>query len=339
MARTAIVLMNLGGPDSLDAVEPFLFNLFSDPAIIRLPWLLRVPLARLVARGRARTAREIYARLGGASPLLANTEAQARALDEQLGADYRSFIAMRYWHPNSADAVRVVADWGPDEIICLPLYPQFSTTTTASSLGSWHRSAARHGLDRPTHIVCCYPAEAGLVEAIAGLIRPALDQASRFAKPPRLLLTAHGLPKKIVNAGDPYPSQIELTARKIVTALALPGLDWQVCYQSRVGPLEWIGPATDSEISRAGAEEVPLVIAPISFVSEHSETLVELDLDYRRIAENCGVPAYFRVPTVGVEPAFIAALAAVVRRAGGTSKDGACSAVAGSGYARVGAMV
>ena len=131
-----------------------------------------------------------------------------------------------------------------------------------------------------------------------------------FPNPPRLLLTAHGLPKKIVNAGDPYPSQVELTAREVVAALARPGLDWRVCYQSRVGPLEWIGPATDAEIRRAGAAKVPLVVAPISFVSEHSETLVELDLDYRRIAENCGVPAYVRVPTVGVATAFITALAA-----------------------------
>jgi protoporphyrin/coproporphyrin ferrochelatase len=339
MARTAVVLMNLGGPDSLDAVEPFLFNLFSDPAIIRLPWLARMPLARLIARVRARTAREIYGRLGGASPLVANTEAQARALDALLGLDYRSFVAMRYWHPTSDDAVRAVVAWGPDEIVCLPLYPQFSTTTTASSLAAWGLSAARDRLDRPTRVVCCYPAEAGFVEANAGLIRPALDQASGFGKPPRLLLTAHGLPKNIVNAGDPYPGQVELTARGIVASLARPGLDWQVCYQSRVGPLEWIGPETNAEIRRAGAEHVPLVVAPISFVSEHSETLVELDLDYRRIAENCGVPAYFRVPTVGVEPAFIAALAALVRRSSSESPSAACAALAGGRCARAGASV
>jgi len=339
MARTAIVLMNLGGPDSLDAVEPFLFNLFSDPAIIRLPWLLRMPLARLVAHGRARTARDIYARLGGASPLLANTAAQARALDERLGPGYRSFVAMRYWRPTSADVARAVAEWRPDEIVCLPLYPQFSTTTTASSLAAWRRAASRQGLDCPTRVVCCYPAEAGFVEAMAGLMRPALDRASGFGKPPRLLLTAHGLPKRIVNAGDPYPKQVELTARAIVTSLARPELDWQVCYQSRVGPLEWIGPATDAEIRRAGAEGAPLVVAPISFVSEHSETLVELDLDYRRIAETCGVPAYVRVSAVGIEPAFITALAALVRRARAASQDEACAAVAGGRCARAGAAV
>jgi len=329
MSRTAIVLMNLGGPDSLDAVEPFLFNLFKDPAIIRLPTLLRLPLARLVARGRARVAREIYARLGGGSPLLANTEAQARALDAALDDRHRSFVAMRYWHPTSAEAARAVAEWAPDEIVCLPLYPQFSTTTTASSLAAWRSAAAREGLNRPTRVVCCYPVEKGFVEAIAGLIRPVLDRASGFAKPPRLLLTAHGLPKRIVAAGDPYPGQVELTAGAVVAALARPGLDCQVCYQSRVGPLEWIGPATDGEIRRAGADGVPLVVAPISFVSEHSETLVELDLDYRRVAESCGVPAYCRVATVGVEPGFIAALAALVHRAGSAARSEAC--VGGSG--------
>ena len=313
MTRTAIVLMNMGGPDSLDAVGPFLFNLFSDPAILRLPRLVRLPLARLIARRRAATARHIYARLGGASPLLANTEAQARALDELLGADFRSFVAMRYWRPTSIDAARAAAEWGPDEIVCLPLYPQYSTTTTASSLADWRQAAARIGLDRPTRIVRCYPAAAGLVSALAGLIGPALVRARFHSKPPRLLLTAHGLPQRIVDAGDPYPQQVEATARAVVAALAEPDLDWVVCYQSRVGPLKWIGPYTDAEIRRAGGDGMPLVIAPISFVSEHSETLVELDLDYRELAERSGVPAYTRVATVGTDPAFVAGLAALVR--------------------------
>jgi protoporphyrin/coproporphyrin ferrochelatase len=329
MARTAIILMNLGGPDSLDAVEPFLFNLFNDPAIIRLPPPLRWPLARLVARRRTRTAREIYARLGGASPLLANTEAQARALEAALGDRHRCFVAMRYWHPTSSEAARSVAEWGPDEIISLPLYPQFSTTTTASSLADWRRAAAQQGLNRSTRIVCCYPAESGFVDTVAELIRPELVTASSHGRPPRLLLTAHGLPKRIVQAGDPYPSQVEMTARAVVAKLAQPGLDWQLCYQSRVGPLEWIGPATDAEIRRAGSKGVPLVVAPISFVSEHSETLVELDIDYRDLAERSGVPAYRRVATVGTAPGFIAALANLVREPGSPARRVACPAVSG----------
>jgi protoporphyrin/coproporphyrin ferrochelatase len=331
MARIAVVLMNLGGPDSLAAVEPFLANLFGDPAIIRLPNLVRVPLARLIAHRRARTAREIYAKLGGGSPLLANTEAQAQALEAALGPDHRLFIAMRYWRPTSLDAARAVAAWGPDEIVCLPLYPQLSTTTTVSSLADWRRAAAAERLDRPTRVICCYPEEPGLIGAMARLVGPALDRAAQGGGPPRLLLTAHGLPQKIVAAGDPYPRQVEMTARAVAVALARPGLDWRVCYQSRVGPLEWIGPATDAEIGRAGKQRVPLVVAPISFVSEHSETLVELDLDYRDLAERSGVPMYLRVPTVSVEPAFISGL---VRLITGPEADRArCPAAAGGACA------
>jgi ferrochelatase len=178
--------------------------------------------------------------------------------------------------------------------------------------------------------VCCYPSDTGFVEAIAGLIRPALDAAADHERPPRLLLTAHGLPKRIVQAGDPYPKQVETTAAAVMGALNRPVLDWTVCYQSRVGPLEWIGPATDHEIRRAGRDRVPVVVAPISFVSEHSETLVELDLDYRDLAIASGVPAYHRVPTVGTEPAFIQSLAALVRRACAEDRVGGCA----SGSAR-----
>jgi ferrochelatase len=178
--------------------------------------------------------------------------------------------------------------------------------------------------------VCCYPSDPGFIEAIAELIRPALDAAAGDEKPPRLLLTAHGLPKRIVQAGDPYPNQVETTAAAVIAALNRPGLDWTVCYQSRVGPLEWIGPATDDEIRRAGRDGLPLVVAPISFVSEHSETLVELDLDYRDLAVASGVPAYHRVPTVGTDPGFIRSLATLVRRASTEDWVGGCA----SGIAR-----
>ena len=315
MTRVAVVLMNLGGPDSLEAVRPFLVNLFSDPAIIGLPYVLRWPLARFVAWRRYPAARDIYARLGGRSPLLANTKAQARALEMVLGRNYRCFVAMRYWQPLSAQTAREVLEWAPDEIVCLPLYPQFSTTTTASSLAAWRLAAAGQGLRCPTHIVRCYPCEQGLIDAMTGLIRPALKEVSGTGQPFRLLLTAHGLPNRIVRQGDPYPDQVEQTAAAIVSALGWPELDWRVCYQSRVGPLEWIGPLTDEEIRQAGADSRALVVAPISFVSEHSETLVELDLDYRRLAEGAGVPSYRRVATVGVAPSFVGSLAKLVGRA------------------------
>jgi len=315
--RTAIVLFNLGGPDRPEAVEPFLRNLFSDPAILRVPGPLRWLLARLIARRRAPIARKIYAELGGGSPILANTEAQAKALDTALAdlGERRVFIAMRYWHPRAAAAVREVAAWKPSRSVLLPLYPQFSTTTTQSSFDEWTQAAAAAGLALPTSSIRAYADEPGFIAALADAIRPKLA-AARAAGRPRLLLSAHGLPKKIVAAGDPYQREVETTATALRRALAgEPDLDAVVCYQSRVGPLEWIGPSTQSEVERAGRDSVPVVMAPIAFVCEHSETLVELDIELRHVAEASGVPLYLRVPTVDVSPQFIGGLAGLVRSA------------------------
>lgn len=315
MSRLAVVLLNLGGPDSPEAVKPFLFNLFNDPAIIGLPQPMRWLLAKLISGRRAPLAREIYDHLGGGSPLLPNTEQQARALEESLAAtlpgdEARVFISMRYWHPFSRQTAAEVAAFAPDEIVLLPLYPQFSTTTTRSSLRDWARAAKSADLKAPTQSICCYPVQAGFVDAAATLIRDALGSSAIAL--PRILFSAHGLPKKIIAAGDPYQWQVEQTAAAIVERLSIDGLDWTVCYQSRVGPLEWIGPSTDAEIQRAGAEGVPIVIVPIAFVSEHSETLVELDIEYRKLADESGVSSFSRVPTVSTQVDFIAGLAALV---------------------------
>lgn len=315
MARTAVVLFNLGGPDRPEAVEPFLYNLFSDPSIIGLPGWLRRFVARRISRRRAPTARRIYAELGGGSPLLPNTEAQARALEARLSGaegELRVFPCMRYWHPMSDAVARAVREFDPATVVLLPLYPQFSTTTTGSSVRVWREAAAAAGLEAPTRLVCCYPSAAGFVAAAAELVRGALDEAGPGA---RVLFSAHGLPKRIVAKGDPYQEQVERTAAAIAAAAELAPGSWVVCYQSRVGPLEWIGPATDAEVRRAGADRVPVVMAPIAFVSEHSETLVELDIEYRRLATASGVPRYVRVPTVGTHPRFIDALAGLVRDA------------------------
>jgi ferrochelatase len=324
VSRVAVVLFNLGGPDSPAAVRPFLFNLFNDPHIIAAPSLVRSLLARLLAARRAKVARQVYERLGGGSPLLANTQAQASALDLALmsttvgsGDEIRSFVAMRYWHPLTDAAVRAVQDFKPDEVILLPLYPQYSYATTGSSLRVWFQEAAA-GLQAPARIVCCYPTEPGFVAATAALIRPAYERAS-LAGRPRILFSAHGLPQRLVQQGDPYQSQVEMTVAAVVAKLGIATLDWQTCYQSRVGPLEWLKPYTVDEIARAGAERRPLVVVPIAFVSEHSETLVELDVDYRHLAMDKGVPRYERVPTVGTHPAFIAGLADLVRSARGAT--------------------
>lgn len=305
--KTAVVLFNLGGPDSPDAVEPFLFNLFNDPAIIGVPNPLRWMIAKLVSRRRAPIAREIYAQIGGRSPLVPETEKQARALETALGGEYRCFIAMRYWHPFTEEAVAAVKQWGAERIVLLPLYPQFSTTTSRSSIRRWRQEAKRQGLDRPTEIVCCYPTEPGMIRAMAELTTKGLAEAGSGA---RVLFSAHGLPKKVVDKGDPYPLHVAQTAQAVADTAKL--ADWVVCYQSRVGPLEWIGPSTEAELERAAADKVPVVVVPIAFVSEHSETLVELDIEYRHKAEHLGIPAYVRVPALGDHPAFIDGLVKLV---------------------------
>ena len=318
MSKVAVVLFNLGGPDKPEAVRGFLFNLFNDPAIIGAPGPIRRLLAEFISRRRAPVASEIYAHLGGGSPLLANTAAQARALDDALGHSARVFIAMRYWHPFAAETAAEVKAFGPDHVILLPLYPQFSKTTSGSSLNDWASAAASGGLSAPTSAICCYPREPGFVEEVAEKLRSVLDEPwdepSEGARP-RVLFSAHGLPKKVVAGGDPYQWQVEESVKAVVEALSEPELDWQVCYQSRVGPLEWIGPAIEDEIVRAGRERVPVIVVPIAFVSEHSETLVELDIEYARLAEENGVPGYRRVGTVDDGPRFIGGLARLVRAA------------------------
>lgn len=320
MPKIAVVLFNLGGPDRDESVQPFLFNLFNDPAIIALPTPLRWLIARMVSRRRAVVARAIYAELGGGSPLHANTEAQAAALEDALRdlGEVRVWPCMRYWHPMSAEVAAAVRDFAPDRIVLLPLYPQFSSTTTASSYQAWRQAAAAVDLAAETSLVCCYPSDDGFLSALAVLTRRGIVQAkaaSDAGPPPRVLFSAHGLPKRVVARGDPYPQQVEETAAGVADRLGLDAADWVVCYQSRVGPLAWIGPSTDAELRRAGADRMPVVVVPIAFVSEHSETLVELDIEYRKLADSVGIPCYIRVPTVGTEAAFIAGLADQVRAA------------------------
>jgi ferrochelatase len=282
-----------------------------------LPGILRKPLGRFIARRRAPIAKQIYAHIGGRSPIVEETQAQARALEQALAVqdhDAKAFIAMRCWHPFSDGAALAVKNWAPEKIVLLPLYPQYSTTTTASSLADWQRAAKKVGLTVPTTQVCCYPAEPGFIAALADAVR----ETQAKAKPDiryRLLLSAHGLPERVVAKGDPYRWQVERTASALVEALGISGLDYSICYQSRVGPLKWIGPATDAEIRRAGAEGLGVVVAPIAFVSEHSETLVELDIEYAKLARESGVADYLRAPTVGERQPFIDALADLATRA------------------------
>lgn len=314
--KIAVVLFNLGGPDQPDAVQPFLFNLFSDPAIIGVPNPVRWMLAQLISRRRAPVAQEIYGHIGGGSPILKLTEDQASHLTirlaEQVGSDHEieCFIAMRYWHPRAAKTVQAVAAYAPDKVILAPLYPQYSTTTTRSSFEEWHKEARIAGVDWPTAELCCFPIESRFADAHAQLIKSHIQDLD-IAKT-RLLFSAHGLPKRVVDAGDPYQWQVEQTVHSVVKELGIPNLDWSVCFQSRVGPLEWIGPSTENEIKRAVSEGKGVVVVPIAFVSEHSETLVELDIEYRELAEDLGVSSYNRVPALGVSDGFMESLSELI---------------------------
>lgn len=315
MSRIAVVLFNLGGPDSLQAVRPFLRNLFADPAIIGAPTPLRLPLAELISRSRLRLARENYAAMGGASPLTPETEAQAKALSARLARlrpqdETRVFLAMRYWRPFTEDTARAVADYAPDDVVLTPLYPQFSTTTTQSSLTAWAKAYRGPGRQ---HTVCCYFDDDQFVEAHVRRIRHAFAAAGSPAGL-RLIFSAHGLPERVSASGDPYRWQVEQTCAKVTARLG-PGWDWRIAYQSRVGPLRWIGPSTTEEIESAAAEGLGVLIDPIAFVSEHVETLVELDRDYAAFAERVGASPYIRIQALRDDPVFIESLARLVIRA------------------------
>lgn len=311
--RVAVVLFNLGGPDRPEAVRPFLKNLFSDPAILRVPFFVRPLLANLIASRRQAPAAANYELLGGKSPLLELTQAQADGLQEALrarGVDARCFIAMRYWHPFSDETLRDVAGFNPDRVLLLPLYPQFSGTTTGSSLTAWREAAADAGFAADVTTLCCWFAEPGFVQASAKLIRAGLDHARASQdRPVRVLFSAHGLPESIVRNGDPYQHQVEQTVAALVAALGEPDLDHMVCYQSRATPQKWIEPSTEQAIEQAGQDERAVLVVPVAFVSDHSETLVELDIEYRDFAREHGVEGYFRVPAQNSDAGFIAALA------------------------------
>ena len=318
--RLAVVLFNLGGPDKLESVEPFLFNLFNDPAIIGLPWPARPLLAKLLSSRRREEASRNYAQMGGFSPLLAGTKAQARDLEARLAVtlpdmEARCFIAMRYWHPLTGETGKAVQAFAPNKVVLLPLYPQYSTTTTGSSTKAWRKTYKGPG---EMHEVCCFFDTEGLAQAHAHHIRQSFEAAGR-PKNLRLLFSAHGLPERVIQGGDPYQWQIERTCEAVMRELG-EGWDWQVCYQSRVGPLKWLGPSTPEAVETAAREGKGVLVVPIAFVSEHIETLIELDRDYAELAREKGCPIYLRAPVVGVEPAFVDSLAALVGAA--VSKTG-----------------
>jgi ferrochelatase len=310
--KKAVVLFNLGGPDKLESVEPFLFNLFNDPEILSIPSFLRFPLAKFISKRRAPIAKNIYKEIGNKSPILELTQEQANSLENSLSSkgDYKCFVTMRCWHPRAVDVIKKVKEFNPKEIILLPLYPQFSAATSGSSINEWNDLCKKVNYNVKTKIICCYPTESNFVKSHANLIRKTIKNVSN--KNFKLLFSAHGLPEIKIKKGDPYQWQVEETVGRIMLELKGENLDYAISYQSRVGPLKWIGPSTDEEIIRHSKEKRGIVVVPVAFVSEHSETLVELDIEYKKLAEKNGCSFYKRVPALGIEENFIKGLAELV---------------------------
>ena len=311
--KKAIILFNLGGPDKLENVEPFLFNLFNDPAILNLPTFLRYPLAKLISNRRAPVAKKIYEEIGGSSPILKLTKDQANALEKKLNQNqttnnYKCFIVMRCWHPRATEVIKDVQSYAPDEIILMPLYPQYSAATSGSSMKEWRDVCKKDNYNIKTSAICCYPTDKNFINAHTKEIIKKIEDLKNF----KLIFSAHGLPEKNIKNGDPYQWQIEQSVKKIIENLNYENLDWILSYQSRVGPLKWIGPSTDDVIVENSKIGKHIVLVPIAFVSEHSETLVELDVEYKKLAQDNGCKQYTRVPALGINEDFISAMSELI---------------------------
>jgi len=314
--RVGIVLFQLGGPDTLEAIEPFLYNLFCDPDIIDFPFarIGRKPLARLISATRARKVQHHYATIGGGSPIRRHTEQQARALEAELraqGVHARCFVAMRYWHPFTVEAIEKLRAAQCDEVVLLPLYPQYSSTTTGSSLNEWHR---RFTDDLPVHCVGAFYRNTMYLDAVIEKITDALTD---FPKPdlPEIVFSAHSVPMSVIEKGDPYQRQIEETVR-----LLMERGGWRnphrLCYQSKVGASRWLQPSLQQTLHNLAAECVrDVCVVPVAFVSDHVETLAEIDHHAREEARRLGIRQFEMSAGLNDSPKFIQALSGIVHEA------------------------
>lgn len=319
--RIGIVLLQLGGPDSVQNVQPFLYNLFCDPDIIDLPlaFLFRRPLARFISKRRVSKVQEYYKRIGGRSPILKLTTRQARALERELRGklNARVYVAMRYWHPLTDATLGALAADDIRRVVLLPLYPQYSKTTSGSSINEWKRVLALRGDgDMDTVVVNEYCEHPLYIEALVSNIRRALNRVhSADRGKVHLVFSAHGVPVKVIEAGDPYAEQVRKTYNAVIAAGNF-GLPHHLCFQSKVGPERWLTPSltdTVEQLARVGASHV--LVIPISFVSDHSETLWEINIETKRHAKHLGIQHFDMSPALNTNPFFIRALADLVVKA------------------------
>jgi protoporphyrin/coproporphyrin ferrochelatase len=315
--KIGVVCFQLGGPDTLEAVEPFLYNLFCDPDIINFPgsFLARKPLAKLISVTRSKTVGKHYAEIGGGSPIRRLTGEQAVALEAALKPHIpaRVIVAMRYWHPSTQEAIASLEKDPVDELVLLPLYPQYSLATTGSSLKEWNRlykpripvRLIEHFYDHPDYI-------AGIVERINTVLNTLADPSSVV-----LVFSAHGLPMALVEKGDPYPKHIETTVQ-LVRQLGAWNNPHVLCFQSRVGPQKWLQPSLTGMIEKLAQEGVRrMLVVPISFLTEHIETLHEINIEAREQAESLGIHEFYTMPALNDSPLLIRGLADLVLRSVG----------------------
>jgi protoporphyrin/coproporphyrin ferrochelatase len=315
--KLGVVLFQLGGPDSPQSIEPFLYNLFCDPDIIDFPFarIARQPLAKLISTTRARKVEHHYADIGGKSPILENTNRQAVALEAALRAecDARVVVAMRYWHPFTEQAIGLLERHRPDQVVLLPLYPQYSKTTTGSSLNEWRRRFHPNGWAPRVHTVEDFHEDPAYLDSVVEAVNGTLAGIEDLADVD-FIFSAHSVPVTVIERGDPYERQIERTAELVWQRGGWPGRK-HICYQSKVGAAKWLRPSMHETVRRlAAVKRRQVVVVPISFVSDHVETLHEIAIEHRAQARQLGIEDFRMVPGLNDSPRFIAALAGLVRR-------------------------
>lgn len=312
--KTAVLLLQMGGPNSLTAIEPFLFNLFSDRDIIRIgPAFLQPTIARFIARRRSKKVMEYYRKIGGKSPIRELTEQQAAALETVLGAEYRCFVAMRYSKPDTAEALAAIAREGITSIIALSLYPHYSLATVGSSINELQRELKKSTSQLRISYIRQFYDHPAYIAALAEKVECGLAGFPERGGV-QLLFSAHGLPQSFIDSGDPYLEHIQATVRLVMEHLG--GISHHLAFQSRAGPVKWLEPSTEAkiaELAAAGCKQ--LLMVPLSFVSDHIETLYEIDIQYRDEATSLGITDFRRTEALNSSPAFISCLAQLVRDA------------------------
>jgi len=314
---TALILLNMGGPDSLEAVEPFLFNLFSDRELIQLPAgaLLQKPFAKMISHFRAKKVVENYRTIGGKSPLLEWTQKQAQGIAARLD-NARPFVMMRYWRPFADEVIKEIRQAGIEQAVVLSMYPHYTGATTGSSINDFKRAAAKVHPELKYRLIEEWHAWPGYLDALANRVREGLERFHELLRDEvQILFSAHALPQKFIDRGDPYQQHVETTAREVMVRVGDYG--WKIAYQSRSGPVQWMEPGTEEMIRQlADAGHRALLMVPISFVSDHIETLEEIDIQYRNLAADCGFQHFQRAPSLNDHGDFLEAMAALIRTQG-----------------------